>query len=77
VLVQPVQELKLFPPDVDCAVKVTDVLLLYVRINWVDPLPCPLLSFGLTVIDTPLAGLVEDTVKVRVGVVYVPVTFVV
>ena len=73
-LVQPAQELKVLPLAVAGAVNVTAVLLLYVRVNWVEPPPCPLLSLGLTVIDTPLAGLVEATDNVPDCVVYVPVT---
>jgi hypothetical protein len=57
----------LLPPAVEVAVKLTDVLLLYVRVNCVVLVPCPLLSFGLTVIVTPLVGLEEATVNVRTG----------
>ena len=39
VLVQPVHELKTWPLALDGAVKVIDVLLLYMRINGVVPLP--------------------------------------
>jgi hypothetical protein len=65
VLLHPVQELKVFPLAVAGAVNVNTVLLLYVRVNWVEPPPCPLLSLGLNVIDTPLVGFVEVTVKMR------------
>jgi hypothetical protein len=68
VLLQPVHELKVLLPDVAGAVNVTDVPLLKVRVNWVEPLPCPFLSLGLTVIGTPLPGFVEATVNTRWGV---------
>src|SRR5829696_5901289 len=45
---------KVLLPDVDGAVTVTTTPLLYVRLNWVMPLPCPPLSFGLTEMLTPL-----------------------
>ena len=57
---------KVLPPAVDGAVRLTLVLVLYTRVNCVTPLPWPLLSFGLTVTLTPLAGLEEATVRVRV-----------
>jgi hypothetical protein len=61
--VQPFHELKLLPPEVDGAVTVTDVPLLYARVNGVEPLPSPLLSFGDTVMEIPLAGFDEATVN--------------
>jgi len=62
-MVQPVQLLKLLPPAVDGAVRVTFALALYVRVNGVIPELTPLLSPGVTVIETPVAGFVELTVK--------------
>src|SRR5205807_217714 len=49
------------------AVNVTVVLRLYVRVNWVVPLPEPLLSAGLTTIFTPLFGLIDATVRAWVA----------
>ena len=46
---------------------VTTALLLYVRVNWVIPLPFPPLSLGLTEIETPLFGFDEATVRMRGG----------
>ena len=65
-LSQPVQVLKLLPPLVEAAVNVTAVLLLYVRVNEVVPLPWLLLSFGVTAIETPLFGLEEAILSVLV-----------
>jgi hypothetical protein len=62
-VVQPDHETKLLTPDATGAVNVTDVPALYVRVKLADPLPDPLLSAGVTVIATPLAGLTEFTVR--------------
>ena len=62
----PVQLEKLLPPEVDGAVRLTEVPSLYVRVNGVVPLPALLMSVGLTAICAPLAGFVEFTVSTRV-----------
>jgi hypothetical protein len=61
--VQPVHEEKVLLPEVEGAVKVTEVPELYVRVKLVVPLAALLLSAGETVMATPLAGLVESTVR--------------
>src|ERR1043166_3113137 len=63
---QPVQLLKVFPPADVGAVRVTDVPLLKVRVNWLDPAPWLLLSLGLTPTFTPLAGFVVAIVSTEV-----------
>src|ERR1043166_5104053 len=63
---QPVQLLKVFPPADVGAVRVTDVPLLKVRVDWLDPAPWLLLSLGVTAIFTPLAGFVVATVRTEV-----------
>jgi hypothetical protein len=63
-LVQPVHEEKLLPPEVAGAVSVTDVPELYVSVKLVVPVVLPPLSAGEAPIATPLTGLVEFTVKV-------------
>ncbi len=66
---QPLQEEKVLPLGaVAGAVRVTLVPWLYTRLKGVEPFPCPLISTGLRVMDTPLEGLVELTVSVRGGV---------
>ena len=65
-LSQPVQKEKLWPPAVGAADKVTTLPLLYMSVNRVVPLLLPPLSVGLTVIATPLPGLVEATVRIEV-----------
>jgi hypothetical protein len=62
----PVQEAKVFVPEVAAAVSVTLVPELYVSENAVLPDASPLLSFGATVTTTALAGLVEFTVRLYV-----------
>jgi hypothetical protein len=62
--VHPTQEEKVFVPDMTGAVNVTLVPLLYVRVKLLLPAALPLSSTGETPIATPLAGLVEFTVRV-------------
>jgi hypothetical protein len=62
--VHPAQEEKVFVPEVAGAVSVTLVPLLYVRVKLLLPAALPLSSTGETPIATPLAGLVEFTVRV-------------
>jgi hypothetical protein len=59
----PLHEAKVLLPEVAGAVSVTDVPALYVRVKLVLPLVALLLSAGVTVTATPLAGLVEFTVR--------------
>jgi hypothetical protein len=61
--VQPVHEEKVLLPEVAGAVSVTVVPELYVRVKLDVPFPALLLSAGETVMATPLAGLVESTVR--------------
>jgi hypothetical protein len=62
-VVHPVHAEKGFPLAVAGAVSVTEVPESYVRVKLVVPLPLPLTSLGVTVIATPLEGLVEFTVS--------------
>ena len=65
-LVQPDHEPNVFAPAVVGAVTVTAVPALYVRVSVAVPLPCPLLSAGLTAMLTPDVGLLVFTVRVYV-----------
>jgi hypothetical protein len=62
-VVHPLQEEKVLVPMDVGAVSVTAVPALYVRVKLVEPLPAPLLSLGVTVMATPLAGVAELTVS--------------
>src|ERR1041385_4670382 len=62
----PVQFENVLAPDVAGAVSVTAVLLLNVRVNWLDPAPWLFTSLGLTPMLTPLAGFVVATVRTEV-----------
>jgi hypothetical protein len=61
---QPVQDKKLFAPEVEGAVRVTLAPELYDRAKLVIPDELPFLSTGVTAMATPLAGLAEVTVRV-------------
>jgi len=60
----PVHPDKLFLPEAAGVVRVTVVPAAKVRVKLVVPLLAPLLSVGVTVIATPLDGLVELTESV-------------
>jgi hypothetical protein len=62
-LVHPLHEENGFPLAVVGAVRVTAVPESYVRVKLVVPFPSLLTSLGVTDIATPLAGLVELTVR--------------
>ena len=53
------------------AVIVMEVLLSYIRIKVVTPLPSLLLSFGETIILTPLFGFSDSTIRVQVSIEFV------
>jgi hypothetical protein len=59
----PVHELNGSLPAEAGAVSVTEEPESYVRVKDVDPAVAPLLSCGVTPMDTPVAGLAEFTVS--------------
>jgi hypothetical protein len=61
--VHPVHDPKTLDPAIEGAVRLTLVPLLYIRVKLVLPELLPLLSTTETPMPTPLAGLVELTVK--------------
>jgi hypothetical protein len=65
-VVHPVQDENALPPAEAGAVSVTVVPGAYVRVKLVLPLDALLMSAGETLIETPLAGLVELTVSTQV-----------
>jgi hypothetical protein len=55
---------KMLHPTWTGAVRDTEVVLLYFRVNAVLPSDCPLLSIGTTEMGTPAAGFDDITVRV-------------